>query len=233
MIVGQSLCGKPCIDSQIPFTGGSGLLLDEAFDLAGVKKSDLYITNVVKCHPPNNRKSFDFEIQNCTPYLVTELEWLNPTDVICLGKDAWQFFSATVTKPSQHDVDGRTIHFLYHPAYIRRTPKLERDKYVKKLSMIIAFALDNGEEPNRQSLAIEDTSAEERLSIGRCCWHCRYYRRSLPSHVVDGPIGSVCTVDQVNNLYELPDKLPQGCKYMSPTAIFRMAHECQPRWTIA
>jgi uracil-DNA glycosylase len=140
MLVGQSLCGKPCIDSQIPFTGGSGLLLDEAFTLAGVAKSDLYITNVVKCHPPGNRVSFDFEIKNCTPYLQTELDWINPTDVICLGKDAWQFFDDTVRKPKTSQINGRRIHFVYHPAYIRRKPKPERDQYINELSEIISGA---------------------------------------------------------------------------------------------
>ena len=52
VLIGQSLCGKPCIEAQTPFTGGSGKLLDEAFQVAGVSKKDIYITNVVKCHPP-------------------------------------------------------------------------------------------------------------------------------------------------------------------------------------
>ena len=107
VIVGQSLCGKPCIDSQIPFTGGSGLLLDAAFALTNVNKSDLYITNVVKCHPPKNRPSFDHEINNCRSYLLTELEWIKPTDIICLGKVAWRFFDESVAKPCSVEIEGR------------------------------------------------------------------------------------------------------------------------------
>lgn len=57
IFIGQSLCGKPCIEAQIPFTGGSGKLLDLAFEQANIEKKDIYITNVVKCHPDGNRKS--------------------------------------------------------------------------------------------------------------------------------------------------------------------------------
>ena len=57
VIVGQSLCGKPYMDSQIPFTGGSGKLIDEALDNVDKDKSDVFTTNVVHCHPPGNRPS--------------------------------------------------------------------------------------------------------------------------------------------------------------------------------
>ena len=89
VFIGQSLCGKPCIDAQIPFTGGSGKLLDRAFERANIAKKDIYITNVVKCHPVNNRKSHEHEIENCSSYLKRELSWIAPDTIICLGKDAW------------------------------------------------------------------------------------------------------------------------------------------------
>lgn len=56
-IVGQSLCRK-CMESGIPFTGGSGRYIDRALELADLKKSDLFISNVVHCHPVNDRKSY-------------------------------------------------------------------------------------------------------------------------------------------------------------------------------
>src|SRR5207249_3108523 len=69
IIVGQSLCRK-CMETQIPFTGGSGRLLDQAFKIANMKKSDVFITNVVHCHTPDNRKSLPHEIANCSPFLL-------------------------------------------------------------------------------------------------------------------------------------------------------------------
>ncbi len=141
MLIGQSLCGKACIEAQIPFTGGSGILLDSAFEIAGIEKKDVYITNIVKCHPPENRTSHQHEIKNCRSYLERELAWIAPEEVICLGKDAWNFFVSDIDAPCTRKItrDGRnlTIHFVYHPSYIRRKPNKEREAYVKSIAHIV------------------------------------------------------------------------------------------------
>ncbi len=141
VFIGQSLCGKPCIESQIPFTGGSGKLLDQAFEAANISKKDIYITNVVKCHPPKNRKSEEKEISNCSPYLEQELGWISPVDIICLGKDAWGYFNKSIASPCRKEVkmNGKvaTIHFVYHPSYIKRKPKKEQEKYIASIAEII------------------------------------------------------------------------------------------------
>ena len=144
LILGQSLCGKPCIDAQIPFTGGSGKLLDQAFELAGIVKRDIYITNVVKCHPPRNRPSHEHEIENCTPFLNDEIKWVAPKVIICLGKDAWRFADKSIAKQcfKVMELNGVnvTVHFVYHPSYIKRKPKLAQEQYVEYISEIILFA---------------------------------------------------------------------------------------------
>jgi len=144
VFIGQSLCGKPCIESQIPFTGGSGKLLDQAFDEAKIDKNDIYITNVVKCHPPSNRKSEEKEINNCTPYLKQELNWISPEHIICLGKDAWGYFNKSIVLPCEKEVkmNGKiiTIHFVYHPSYIKRKPKKEQENYVGSIAKIIRLS---------------------------------------------------------------------------------------------
>lgn len=137
VIIGQSLCGNPCIKSQIPFTGGSGILLDEAFEKIEINKNDIYITNVVKCHPPNNRKSEAHEIKNCSLFLKAELEWINPTHIICLGKDAWSKFDQTIDKPTTKNKGNLQMHYIYHPSYIKRKPKEVQDIYVGNISEII------------------------------------------------------------------------------------------------
>lgn len=86
-LVGQSLCEK-CMETQIPFTGGSGDLIDGSIKRAGQEKEDLFITNAVHCHPPKNRASFEHEIVNCSPFLHRELEIVQPRLVIALGRDA-------------------------------------------------------------------------------------------------------------------------------------------------
>jgi uracil-DNA glycosylase len=77
VIVGQSLCTK-CMESQILFDGGSGLLLDDALGRIGRTKDDVFITNAVHCHPPKNRKSLAREKEKCRPYLIRELAIVRP-----------------------------------------------------------------------------------------------------------------------------------------------------------
>ena len=141
VFVGQSLCGKPCIEAQIPFTGGSGKVLDQAFGKADILKKDIYITNVVKCHPVNNRKSHLHEISNCSPYLKNELMWIAPKIIVCLGKDAWGYFNTSISKPCVKEVKLQdvpvSIHFVYHPSYVMKKSIEEREKYICYLSDII------------------------------------------------------------------------------------------------
>lgn len=130
VIVGQSLCG-PCMAAQEPFVGGSGDLLEAAFDLADVRKRDLYITNVVHCHPEGNVKSLREWKTNCTPYLGEELRLVRPKLIVGLGGDAkvavrsfypdgpellWPFRTPRA-EPSN---ESPRVHFMWHPSYIRR-----------------------------------------------------------------------------------------------------------------
>jgi len=144
VIIGQSLCGKLCIDAQIPFTGGSGKLLDRAFEEANISKKDIYTTNVVKCHPPKDRKSEEDEILNCTPYLKQELKWIAPDHIICLGLDAWGFFNKNIKSPCAKEIKMNKkitmFHFVYHPSYIRRKKKAVQEFYITSLSEIIKSA---------------------------------------------------------------------------------------------
>jgi DNA polymerase len=141
VFIGQSLCGNPCIKAQIPFTGGSGKLLDQAFSQTSIVKNQIYITNVVKCHPPKNRKSKKQEISNCSPYLDQELKLIKPKVIICLGKDAWAYLKIPITKPCNKTVlvNGKntTIHFVYHPSYIMRQKKPIRQQYINSLASVV------------------------------------------------------------------------------------------------
>jgi uracil-DNA glycosylase len=76
------------MESRIPFTGGSGRVLDRSLAIAGIAKHEVFITNVVHCHPPDDRPSRPHEIENCRPYLHRELEIVQPRLVIGLGRDA-------------------------------------------------------------------------------------------------------------------------------------------------
>jgi uracil-DNA glycosylase family 4 len=147
-VVGQSLCG-PCMKTQIPFSGGSGLLLDRVFERVGVAKKDLFITNVVHCHPPDNRPSLPEEIANCSPYLRRELDIVKPVLVIGLGQDARAVLTTMYPQARQLDWpfrsppdDASPMNLLCppHPAWIRRQNETVRDLYVRSLASAIAWA---------------------------------------------------------------------------------------------
>ncbi|OBI07460.1 hypothetical protein A5715_17495 [Mycolicibacter heraklionensis] len=153
VLVGQSLCGKPCMDSQIPFTGGSGSLLDAALQRARIRKPDVFITNVVHCHPEGNLKSKELWINNCSPYLHLELKIVQPKVVVGLGddaRDALQNFYARVPEEVVHPfratrtaVPSREVPavlFTKHPSWIQRQKPERREQYVDDLASVIKWA---------------------------------------------------------------------------------------------
>jgi len=144
LIIGQSLCYK-CMFTQIPFTEGSGILLDWIFEnsTVGVKKN-IFITNVVKCHPPGNRPSTTEEKENCLGYLAAELDLLKPKLIIPLGADSAQLFLgkkpiSDVVYKRYYTEDGETVIVpFFHPAYIaRQQNKLSLEVYVNKFTDLL------------------------------------------------------------------------------------------------
>ncbi len=127
-----------------PFMGKSGKVLDLLLKSAGIKRESVYISNIVKCRPPENREPLAEEIRTCLPYLFAELGCLAPDLIITLGKHATEALFAAL-KLSFHqlsEVHGRLIEVrasygnatllpLYHPAAACYNPHLlktmERD----------------------------------------------------------------------------------------------------------
>lgn len=152
-LVGQSLCEK-CMESQIPFTGGSGDLIDESIERAGQRKCNIFISNAVHCHPPNNRASRDYEIVNCSPHLHRELEIVRPLLVITLGRDAQRVLSfllprARIAKPPyviprKRNPNGvQYVFHAKHPSWIKRQHNDElKDEYMSSLTAAIRWSFD-------------------------------------------------------------------------------------------
>lgn len=145
MIIGQSLC-TACMATQVPFTGGSGKILDRAFKLARIQKKDVFITNMLKCHPPNNRPSKPYEIDNCSTFLRKEVKYVRPSIIIGLGTDVKNHIMPsadwnTVYRETTPGIfEGKKLLFLYHPAYFLRMHGAKGKKtkeYVKDLAKTI------------------------------------------------------------------------------------------------
>jgi len=141
---------------QEPFYGGSGSLLNESFKQADCKKSDLFITNAVHCHPRGNRPSHTHEIVNCSPYVYRELELVRPRLVIGLGGDAERvlsFLYPTARKISPRfaaprNLRSRTVPCVFlteHPSWIKRKHNAAlATEYVNSLSEALRWAIAKG-----------------------------------------------------------------------------------------
>ena len=121
-------------DSQgLPFVGRAGELLTAAITKGmGLRRSDVYIANVVKCRPPENRAPLPDESENCLPFLFRQLELLQPRVIVTLGGPAQKAIVGKdqgITKLRGQWQDWRGIRVMptLHPAYILRNPAAKRD----------------------------------------------------------------------------------------------------------
>lgn len=119
MFVGEGP-GKNEDEQGRPFCGASGKLLDELLAGIGLARESVYITNIVKCRPPNNRDPFDNEIQSCTPYLDRQVAYIKPLVIATLGRYAMNHFLPGLTISKVHGRPfrrhGQVYIPLYHPA---------------------------------------------------------------------------------------------------------------------
>lgn len=118
-----------------PFVGRAGQLLDKMIAAMGYHRDDVYICNVVKCRPPNNRKPEPSEMEACSPYLRDQLALVKPKVIVALGATAvtgltgstegitrmrgkWKLYKGTIP-----------IMPTFHPAYLLRDPSKKRDAW--------------------------------------------------------------------------------------------------------
>jgi len=103
-----------------PFVGAAGKFLDEMLASIGTQRSDVYICNVLKCRPPNNRDPMPNEVEACRKYLLRQIELINPRLVVTLGRFslAWFFPQASISKchGQLRRLGERHFFHLYHPA---------------------------------------------------------------------------------------------------------------------
>jgi len=110
-----------------PFVGRAGQLLTDIIKAMGMERKDVYICNILKCRPPENRNPEPDEIAACEPFLIKQLEALNPRVICAMGKFAAQTLLKTGTAISAlrgrfHSYHGIQLMPTYHPAYLLRNP---------------------------------------------------------------------------------------------------------------
>lgn len=126
-----------------PFVGRAGKLLTQMIEAMGLQRSDVYICNVVKCRPPENRLPEKDEIETCSPYLLRQLEVIRPKVICCLGACSAQTLLNTTQGISRFrgeffDFRGARLMATYHPAYLLRNPNAKGDVW-KDLQKIMAL----------------------------------------------------------------------------------------------
>ncbi len=126
MFVGEAP-GKTEDEMGVPFVGAAGKLLDRLLARIGLKRDQVYIANVLKCRPPNNRDPLPSEIETCKPYLMRQIEIIRPKVIATLGNHATKLILGTnvgITKLHGKKVarPGHVVFPLYHPAAALYTP---------------------------------------------------------------------------------------------------------------
>ncbi len=136
-----------------PFVGAAGRYLEKLLESIGLRREDVFITNVVKCRPPNNRDPLPSEIKACSKYLDRQIELINPKIIVTLGRYSLaRFFpNETITKargkPRQYQ--HYTVFPMFHPAAALRRedlkPVLEQD--MKRLASLLKEPPKKQEQP--------------------------------------------------------------------------------------
>jgi len=109
----------------LPFVGAAGDLLNRIIQAMGFTRPEVYIANVVKCRPPNNRNPLPDEVATCFPFLTRQIETIAPRAIVALGGVAAQTLLSSTEPVSRmrgrfHDFRGIPVMPTYHPAYLLR-----------------------------------------------------------------------------------------------------------------
>jgi DNA polymerase len=142
MFVGEAP-GADEDEQGIPFVGRAGQLLTKIIEAIGLTRGDVYIANIIKCRPPQNRNPEPDEVATCEPFLFRQVDVIKPKVIVALGKYAAQTLLRSETPISR--LRGQVLEYrgaklvpTFHPAYLLRNPSSKREvwedmKLVKRL----------------------------------------------------------------------------------------------------
>jgi len=142
MFVGEAP-GRDEDEQGIPFVGRAGQLLTKIIEAMGLARDDVYIANVIKCRPPQNRNPEQDEVETCEPFLFQQIDTIKPKVVVALGTFAARALLRTLDPISRlrgrvYDYRGAKLVPTFHPAFLLRNPASKREvwedmKLVKRL----------------------------------------------------------------------------------------------------
>lgn len=112
-------------EQGLPFVGKAGQLLDHLLNAIPFKPEEYYITNIIKCRPPENRDPSDHEAESCLPHLRNQFRLMRPKIIVCLGRVSAKYliqsdFKITKDSGKWFEKGGIKMMAVYHPAYLLR-----------------------------------------------------------------------------------------------------------------
>ena len=129
-------------DAQgLPFVGKAGQLLNNMIGAMGLARSDVYIANIVKCRPPGNRTPEAVEANTCSPFLLRQIDVVQPEVIVALGSTAATYLlgvkqSLSSLRGRWHNCRGAKLAVTYHPAFLLRDPRQKAEAW-KDLQMVM------------------------------------------------------------------------------------------------
>jgi DNA polymerase len=131
MLIGEG----PGFDEDLqgrPFVGKAGQLLTQILHSIHLQREEVYITNIIKCRPPQNRNPEPDEIESCNPFLMKQIRAIQPKIICALGTFSAQTLlntdvKITALRGKVHDMAGIKVLPTYHPAYLLRNPERKRE----------------------------------------------------------------------------------------------------------
>jgi DNA polymerase len=143
MFVGEAPGADEDVQGE-PFVGRAGQLLTKIIEAIDLRREDVYIANVIKCRPPNNRNPEPDEVGQCEPFLFRQIDTIRPKVIVALGKFAAQSLlrtAAPITRIRGREYAYRDAILIptYHPAYLLRTPSAKREVWedMKRVKAIL------------------------------------------------------------------------------------------------
>jgi DNA polymerase len=144
MLIGEG----PGYDEDVqgrPFVGRAGQLLTKILQSINLPREEVYITNIIKCRPPENRNPEPDEIESCHPFLMKQISAIQPKIICALGTFSAHTLLKTEMKITSlrgktYDLEGIQVIPTYHPAFLLRNPERKREVWedVKKIAELLA-----------------------------------------------------------------------------------------------
>ena len=132
-----------------PFVGRAGQLLTDIIKAMKLTRDDVYIANVIKCRPPENRNPEPDELEACHPYIQRQVEIIQPKVIVTLGRFALQSltgkaYGISSVRGQWLDYNGVKVMPTYHPAYLLRTPSAKKEVWADMKKVIAELEGESG-----------------------------------------------------------------------------------------